>query len=72
MFAARAGAKLVYAVDACPKICQLAEELIQCNGLADRVKVLNKRVEEIEKFEHNIDIIISEWMGKDSAVLERN
>ncbi|CAF1432650.1 unnamed protein product [Adineta ricciae] len=63
MFAAKAGAKFVYAVDACPKICQLAEKLIQCNGLQDRVKVLNKRVEEIEKFEHNIDIIISEWMG---------
>ncbi|UJR23442.1 hypothetical protein I4U23_026447 [Adineta vaga] len=63
MFAAKAGAKLVYAVDACPNICQLAEELIQCNGLQDRVKVLNKRVEEIDKFEHKIDIIISEWMG---------
>ena len=70
MFAAKAGAKFVYAVDACPKICQLAEKLIQCNGLQDRVKVLNKRVEEIEKFEHNIDIIISEWMGKNFTDLE--
>jgi predicted RNA methylase len=66
MFAAKAGAKLVYAVDACPKICDLAEELIKCNGLQDRIRVINKRVEEIENFEENIDIIISEWMGKNT------
>ena len=64
MFAAKAGAKLVYAVDACPTICGLAEELIKCNRLQDRVQVVNKRLEEIEKFDENIDIIISEWMGK--------
>ncbi|CAF0851993.1 unnamed protein product [Rotaria sordida] len=63
MFAAKAGAKLVYAVDACPTICDLAEELIKCNGLHDRIQVINKRVEDIEKFDENIDIIISEWMG---------
>ncbi len=64
MFAAKAGAKRVYAVDACPRICGLAEELIKCNGLQDRIRVMNKRVEEIEKFDEEIDIIISEWMGK--------
>ncbi|CAF0731587.1 unnamed protein product [Adineta steineri] len=63
MFAAKAGAKLVYAVDACPTICGLAKELIQNNGLQDHIQVINKRVEDIEKFDHTIDIIISEWMG---------
>ncbi|CAF5189596.1 unnamed protein product, partial [Rotaria magnacalcarata] len=63
MFAAKAGAKLVYAVDACPTICNLAAQLIQCNGLQDRVQIINKRVEEIDKFDEKIDIIISEWMG---------
>lgn len=63
MFAAKAGARLVYAVDACPSICDLAEKLVQCNDLQDRVRIINKRVEEIEKFDENIDIIISEWMG---------
>ncbi|CAF0850936.1 unnamed protein product [Rotaria sp. Silwood1] len=63
MFAAKAGANLVYAVDACPTICDLAEQLIKYNGLHDRIKVINKRVEDIEKFDENIDIIISEWMG---------
>lgn len=67
MFAAKAGAKRVYAVDACPTICQLATELIAHNGLQDRVQVLNKRVEDIDKFEHDIDIIISEWMGERDA-----
>jgi predicted RNA methylase len=64
MFAAKAGAKLVYAVDACPTICDLARELIECNGLQDHIQVINKRVEDIDKFDENIDIIISEWMGK--------
>jgi len=64
MFAAKAGAKLVYAVDACPTICHLAEELIKCNRLQEKIQVINKRIEDIEKFDENIDIIISEWMGK--------
>ena len=63
MFAAKAGARLVYAVDACPTICALAKELITCNGLQDRIRVINKRIEEIDKFDEPADIIISEWMG---------
>jgi predicted RNA methylase len=64
MFAAKAGAKFVYAVDACPTICKLAEELIKCNRLQEKIRVMNKRIEDIERFDENIDIIISEWMGK--------
>ncbi|CAF3973029.1 unnamed protein product [Rotaria sordida] len=63
MFAAKAGAKLVYAVDACPTICDLAVELIKCNHLQDKIQVINKPIEDIDKFDENIDIIISEWMG---------
>lgn len=64
MFAAKAGAKLVYAVDACPIVCQLAHELIKCNHLQEKIQVINKRIEDIDKFDENIDMIISEWMGK--------
>jgi predicted RNA methylase len=64
MFAAKAGARLVYAVDACPNICKLAEELITCNHLQNIVRVMNQRVEHIDRFEQPIDIIISEWMGR--------
>ncbi|CAF2070854.1 unnamed protein product [Rotaria magnacalcarata] len=63
MFAAKAGAKLVYAVDACPKICKLAVELIKCNHLQETIQVINKPIEDIDKFDENINIIISEWMG---------
>ncbi|CAF0812862.1 unnamed protein product [Adineta steineri] len=63
MFAAKAGAKLVYAVDACPTVCHLAEELIKSNRLQEKIHVINKRIEDIEKFDETIDIIISEWMG---------
>jgi predicted RNA methylase len=64
MFAAKAGAKLVYAVDPCPNICQLAVDLIKCNRLQEKIRIINKRIEDIDKFDENIDIIISEWMGK--------
>lgn len=64
MFAAKAGAKLVYAVDACPNVCQIAQELIKYNHLQEKIQVINKRIEHIDKFDENIDMIISEWMGK--------
>lgn len=63
MFAAKAGAKLVYAVDVCSTICQLAEQLIKCNRLQNQIRVINKRIEDIKRFDENIDIIISDWMG---------
>ena len=64
MFAAQAGAKRVYAVEACSTLCHLAEKLIICNRLQDRIKVINKRIEDIDRFDESIDLIISEWMGK--------
>ena len=64
MFAAKAGAKHVYAVDACSAICHFATELIKYNELQEKIQVINKRIEDIDKFDENIDIIISEWMGK--------
>ena len=63
MFVAKVGAKLVYAVDSCTRICDLAAELIKCNHLQHKIQIINKRIEEIDKFDENIDIIISQWMG---------
>ena len=37
-FAARAGARRVYAIEADPEVCRLAESLAEENGLADRVR----------------------------------
>jgi len=64
MFAAKAGAKHVLAVE-CSSIAHQAREIIKENGFEDKITVLHGKLEEltlpngIEK----VDIIISEWMG---------
>jgi protein arginine N-methyltransferase 1 len=47
-FAARAGARRVYAVEADPEICRLAENLAEQNGLADRIQFLRGFSTDIE------------------------
>lgn len=64
MFAAKAGAKRVFAVDSCPIVCHIAEQLIRSNHFEDKIQVINRRIEEIDKFDEKIDIILSDWMGK--------
>jgi len=64
IFAARAGAKHVYAVDNA-EIALHAREIIKTNGLSDKITVYKGKIEEIDfPFgEGEVDIIISEWMG---------
>jgi len=64
IFAARAGAKHVYAVDAA-EIALFAREIVKDNGLEDKITVIHGKMEEIEfPFgDGEVDIIISEWMG---------
>jgi SAM-dependent methyltransferase len=61
MFAALAGAKMVYAVER-TSIAQVAQALVQKNGLGDRVKFLQEDIESIDLLEP-VDVIVSEWMG---------
>jgi histone-arginine methyltransferase CARM1 len=61
MFAARAGARKVYAVEA-SDMAHCARKLIAHNGLSDIITVLHGKVEEIEVKE-KVDVIISEPMG---------
>ena len=61
MFAARAGAKKVYAVDN-SSIAVLAREIVKRNGLDDVITVMRGKMEDIHLPE-KVDIIISEWMG---------
>ncbi|CAI5974041.1 unnamed protein product [Closterium sp. NIES-64] len=61
IFAARAGARKVYAIDA-SDIAIHAQQVVQANGLADVITVLHKRVEEVE-LEERADVLVSEWMG---------
>ena len=62
IFAARSGAKHVYAVENA-EIAFFAEEIIKQNGLSDRITVIKGKMEEIELPVQTVDIIISEWMG---------
>ncbi|GAA6019815.1 hypothetical protein JCM11491_000281 [Sporobolomyces phaffii] len=61
MFAAKAGAKKVYAVDA-SNVAFKAMRNIKANGFQDVIQVIKGKVEEIELPE-KVDVIISEWMG---------
>lgn len=64
LFAARAGAKRVFAVDA-SDIAEKAEKIIKANGADNVITVIRGKVEQIslpEGFD-KVDIIISEWMG---------
>lgn len=62
LFASKAGAKHVYAID-CAGIIEQAREIAQTNGFGpDKVTFIRGKVEEIELPE-KVDIIISEWMG---------
>lgn len=61
MFAAKAGAKCIYAVDMSDIIVQ-AQKIIDANGFSDKIKLIKGKIEEISLPE-KVDIIISEWMG---------
>lgn len=62
IFAARAGAKHVYAIENA-EIAYFAMEIIKKNGLEKKITVLKGKMEEIELPVKKVDIIISEWMG---------
>mmetsp|Transcript_10437 Transcript_10437/g.31904 ORF Transcript_10437/g.31904 Transcript_10437/m.31904 type:complete len:369 (+) Transcript_10437:131-1237(+) len=61
IFAAKAEARQVYAVD-CSKIVDQAREIVRLNGFSDTITVIEGKMEEIQLPE-KVDIIISEWMG---------
>ena len=62
IFAARAGAKHVYAIENA-EIAFFAREIIKNNGLSDKITVIKGKMEEITLPVDKVDIIISEWMG---------
>ncbi len=61
IFAAKAGAKKVYAIE-CSKIVDQARNIIAANGFADVIEVIESKVEEVD-LDVKVDVIISEWMG---------
>lgn len=63
-FCAKAGAKLVYAVEA-SDLAKIALEVIEENELTSVVKVIRSRIEDfvLPAAFGKVDIIVSEWMG---------
>lgn len=61
VWAAKAGAKHVYAVEASNAV-KLARRLVQSSNLSDVVTIIHSKVEEAE-IPEPIDVIVSEWMG---------
>ncbi|RUP44853.1 hypothetical protein BC936DRAFT_148935 [Jimgerdemannia flammicorona] len=62
MFAAKAGAQHVYGIDMSNIIVQ-ARQIVTDNGLADKVTLIQGKMEEVALPVEKVDIIISEWMG---------
>lgn len=62
MFAAQAGAKQVIGIE-CSAIINQARQIVEANGLSDKVTLIQGKVEEITLPVDKVDIIISEWMG---------
>lgn len=61
IFAAKAGAKTVFAVEATDMAVR-ARQIVEANGLGDVVTVLQGTVETVH-LPCKVDIIVSEWMG---------
>lgn len=61
VFAARAGAERVYAVEQ-TSVAVLAQELAAANGVEDIVRVIHGDVLDIEPPER-VDVVVSEWLG---------
>ena len=63
LFAARAGAKKVYAVESNARMASLARRIVSDNGLSSVIEVLHARVEDVVLPVAHVDVIVSEWMG---------
>jgi len=65
LFAARSGAKRVFAVDA-SDIAIHAEQIVKENGLEDIITVIKGKMEDVDLTKYGVDkvdVLISEWMG---------
>jgi protein arginine N-methyltransferase 1 len=44
-------------------IIDKAKEIVECNGMSDKITLLQGKMEEVKLPFDKVDIIISEWMG---------
>ncbi len=68
IFAARAGAQHVFAVER-TSIADIAKQLINTNGLSERITVIELDIRNV-MLPESVDVIVSEWMG--SYAIEEN
>ncbi|XP_041817907.1 protein arginine N-methyltransferase 6 [Chelmon rostratus] len=61
IFCVQAGAKKVYAVEAC-SIAEQAVKIVKQNNMEDKVEVIRGTVETVDLPE-KVEVIVSEWMG---------
>ncbi len=61
MFAARAGAKKVYAIE-CSAIATQCKAIVELNGFGNVIEVIQGKMEDLVLPVTEVDIIISEWM----------
>lgn len=61
-FAVKAGAKHVIGVDM-STIIEKAQEIVKVNGMADKITLLQGKMEDVHLPYPKVDIILSEWMG---------
>ncbi|KAL9021667.1 MAG: hypothetical protein Q9185_001139 [Variospora sp. 1 TL-2023] len=62
MFAVKAGAKHVIGVDM-STIIEKAREIVEVNGMSNKITLLQGKMEEVQLPFPKVDIILSEWMG---------
>jgi protein arginine N-methyltransferase 1 len=62
MFAVQAGAKHVYAVEMSDIIHQ-ARQIVADNGFADKITLIQAKVEDMTLPVDKVDVLLSEWMG---------
>ena len=62
LFAARAGAAKVYAVE-CSNIVTMCRQIVKDNNYEDIIEVIQGKMEDVQLPVQHVDIIISEWMG---------
>ena len=61
LFAAKAGARKVYAIEP-TGIIDLAKRIAERNGFSDRIEFIKARAEEVD-IPEQVDCIVSEWLG---------
>lgn len=62
LFAAKAGASKVYAIDRSNVICY-ARQIVAANGYGNVIEVFKGNIEDIDLPEKEVDIILCDWMG---------